>query len=284
VKSSKNKQKHSYSQLVPAVQQATKILKYLSSAPSLKANLKDICGNAGIHNSKGYAILNTLQKAGYVNRDNNKVYSLGFGLISLGHQALDNVRFREVAKLFLEELARETHCTSLFGIIASDQLVVVCREDSDHDVGVTLHPGHATPLTYSAPGKAIVAFLPEKKREELLAEDNLFFHGEPLNLDRKELIRELNECRHTGYAEAPGKVSPLIRIIASPVLGQKGYPIGAIFIIGIFPRTVIPSYGNKVAEAARKVSSMLGSDATWPSNEAAERAATVHRDAARGDS
>jgi DNA-binding IclR family transcriptional regulator len=284
VKSSKNKQKHSYSHLVPAVQQATKILKYLSSTPDLTANLKDICSNAGIHNSKGYAILNTLRKAGYVNRDNNKVYSLGFGLISLGHRALDNVRFREVAKLFLEELARETHCTSLFGIIASDQVVIVCREDSDHDVGVTLHPGHFTPLTYSAPGKAIAAFLPEKKREELLAEDNLFFHGEPINLDRKKLMKELNECRHTGYAEAPGKVSPLIRIIASPVLGQKGYPVGAISIVGIFPKTVIPSYGNKVADAARKVSSLLGSDATWPSSEAVEHSARVHRVEVKGDS
>ncbi len=79
-------------------------------------------------------------------------------------------------------------------------------------------------------------------------------------------------------------MSPLIRIIASPVLGQKGYPIGAIFIIGIFPKTVIPSYGNKVAEAARKVSSLLGSDATWPSSEAVEHAARVHRVEVKGGS
>jgi DNA-binding IclR family transcriptional regulator len=274
--SSKHKQKHGYSQHVPAVQQATKILKYLSSAPGFEANLKDICVNAGIHNSKGYAILNTLQKAGFVKRDNNKVYSLGFGLISIGHQALDNVRFREIAKLFLEELVRETHCTSLFGLIASDQVVIVCREDSDHDVGVTLHPGHAFPLTYSATGKAIVAFLSEKEREKLLAEEYLFFHGEPANLDRERLAKELDKCRHVGYAEAPGKVSPLVRIIASPVLGRRGSPIGTIFIIGIFPKTLAPSYGSKVAETARKASSMLGSDATWPSHEAAERAAEVH--------
>ena len=46
--------------------------------PVLKANLKDICSNAGIHNSKGYAILNTLQKADFVNRNKNKVVFLGF--------------------------------------------------------------------------------------------------------------------------------------------------------------------------------------------------------------
>jgi len=284
VKSSKNKQKHSYSQLVPAVQQATKILKYLAKSPGFKTNLKDICDKVGIHNSKGYAILNTLQGAGYVNRDDNtKSYSLGFGLISLGHSTLAGVHYKEIAKPFLEDLAKETHCTSLFGLIAAEQFVVVGREDSDHDVGVTLRLGHTTPLTYSAVGKAIAAFLPENALNDLLVQDNLFFHGEPVNLDRVKLKTELHECRHTGYAEAPGKVSPLIRIIASPVLGEKGYPIGAIFIIGIFPKTAIPSYGNKVANAARKVSSLLGSDATWPSNEAVEHAKTIHRVGVKGD-
>jgi DNA-binding IclR family transcriptional regulator len=277
VKSSKQKSKDNYSQLVPAVEQATKILRYLSSSPGFKTNLKDICSNIGIHNSKGYAILNTLQTAGYVIRhDNSKTYSLGFGLISLGQKILEGVHFKEVAKPFLEELARETHCTSLFGVTAADQVVVVAREDSDRDVGVTLRLGYTSPLTYSAVGKAIVAFLPDNERNDLLAEDNLFFHGEPRNLDREKLKRELDLCRRQGYAEAPGKVSPLIKILASPVLGSKGYPMGALFLIGIFPRTVVSSYGGKLTEAARKLSVLLGSDATWPSIKAAKHAAKVY--------
>ncbi len=277
VKSSSKKQKDNYSQLVPAVEQATKILRFLSSSPAFKTNLKDICRNVGIHNSKGYAILNTLQRAGYVLRDGNtKLYSLGFGLISLGQKALEGVHYREIAKPFLEGLAKETHCTSLFGLIAADQLVIVGREDSDHDVGVTLRLGRTNPLTHSAAGKAIVAFLPENERRDILASKDLFFHGEPQNLNREKLARELKECRHRGYAEALGTVSPLIMILASPVLGPKAYPLGALFIIGVFPKTVAPSYGERVAEAARKLSVILGLDASWPSVEAIERAAKVH--------
>jgi len=277
VKSSSQKQKDSYSQLVPAVEQATKVLRYLSSSPGLKTNLKDICSNVGIHNSKGYAILNTLQKAGYVIRDDNtKLYSLGFGLISLGQKTLEGVHHREIAKPFLEELAKETHCTSLFGLIAADQLVIVGREDSDHDVGVTLRLGRTGPLTHSATGKAIVAFLPENEQRDLLTSKDLFFHGEPHNLDREKLNRELKECRYRGYAEASGTVSPLITILASPVLGPKAYPMGALFIIGVFPKTIAPSYGTIVAEAARKLSAILGLDAAWPSVGAVENAVNVH--------
>jgi len=111
MKSFKKKEERDYSQLVPAVEQATRILKYLAQSPGFKTNLKDICDAVNIHNSKGYAILNTLQKAGYVNRDaNTKLYSLGFSLISLGQKTLEGVHFKEIVKPYLEDLARETHC------------------------------------------------------------------------------------------------------------------------------------------------------------------------------
>ena len=278
MKSSEPKSRGSYSQLVPAVEQATKILRYLSTSPGFKSNLKNICDKVGIHNSKGYAILNTLQKAGYVNRDENaKLYSLGFSLISLGQKTLDGVHFKEIVKPFLEDLTRVTHCTALFGVIAADQVVIVGREDSDHDVGVTLRLGDTNPLTYSAAGKAIAAFMPEKAREELLAQDDLFFHGEAANLDRERLARELDECRYRGFAEAPGKRSPLVRILASPVLGPKAHPLGALLIIGILPKTAVALYGEKLSEAARQLSVKLGSDATWPSVKAVKHSAKIHR-------
>jgi DNA-binding IclR family transcriptional regulator len=277
VKSSSKKQKDGYSQLVPAVEQATKILRFLSSSPGFQTNLKDICSTVGIHNSKGYAILNTLQRAGYVRRDDNtKLYSLGFGLISLGQRTLEGVPQKEIAKPFLEGLVKETHCTSLFGLIAADQLVIVGREDYDPDVGVTLRLGRTVPLTHSATGKAIVAFLPEEEQRDLLASKDLFFHGKPQNLNREKLARELKECRYRGYAEAVGSVSPLITILASPVLGPKACPVGALFIIGIFPKTIVSTYGARVAEAARKLSVILGLDSTWPSLKAVENAAKVH--------
>ncbi|HVN95627.1 MAG TPA: IclR family transcriptional regulator [Syntrophorhabdaceae bacterium] len=278
MKSSKKKQKKSYSQFVPAVEQATRILQYLSSSSGLKANLTSICKYVGIHASKGYALLNTLQKSGYVNRDQStKLYSLGLSLIWIGQKALEGVHVKEVAKPFLEGLAGETHSTALFGMIAADQIVIVGKHDPDHDVGVTLRLGYAVPLTYSAPGKAIVAFLPEREQKELLGGSTLFFHGEyPSDLDRQKLTRELDECRRIGYAKAPGKGNPLVRVLASPVLGPTAYPLGVLFVIGIFPESIEASYGGKIAEAARQLSAILGSDATWPSAEAVEHAARVH--------
>jgi DNA-binding IclR family transcriptional regulator len=168
--------------------------------------------------------------------------------------------------------AIERDLSVLFNLMRHNNITIL----NTHNVGVTLRLGNTSPLTYSAPGKAIVAFLPEKEREELLAQDNLFFHGESINLDREKLARELDECRYRGFAEASGKRSPLVRILASPVLGPKARPVGVLLIIGIFPKTAVTSLGEKLSEAARQLSVKLGSDATWPSISAVKHTAKVH--------
>jgi DNA-binding IclR family transcriptional regulator len=263
---------------VPAVEQATNILAYLSSSPGFKTYLKDICSATGIHNSKGYAILNTLQKAGYVNRDGHtKLYSLGYKLISLGQRSLEGMHYRETAKPFLENLAKETCCTALFAVIAVDQFVIVGREDSSIDLGITLRPGSTAVLTYSAAGRAVAAFLPQHELKQLLARDDLCFHGEPANLNRERLATELKNCKRDGYAEVRGKRNPAVIFLASPVLGQKGYPLGVIIIIGIFPRTTVKNYGEKLADTARKLSSLLGSDAIWLSRQMVKDSRKAHR-------
>jgi DNA-binding IclR family transcriptional regulator len=263
---------------VPAVEQATKILAYLSSSPGFKTYLKDICSTTGIHNSKGYAILNTLQKAGYVNRDEStKLYSLGYRLISLGQSSLEGIHYRETAKTFLEQLANETLCSAIFAVITSDQFIIVGRADSSVDVGVTLHLGSTAHVTYSAAGKAVAAFLPRNELKQLLAGDDLYFHGEPVNLNRKRLAKELDNCRRDGYAKAPGKRNASVVVLASPVLGHKGYPIGVILLIGIFPGTAVKRYGDKLAETARRLSALFGSDVIWPSRQVLDQSREVHR-------
>jgi IclR family transcriptional regulator, acetate operon repressor len=267
-----------YYSVVPAVEQATQILTYLSSSPGFKTYLKDICSTTGIHNSKGYAILNTLQKAGYVNRDEHtKLYSLGYKLISLGQSSLEGIHYRETAKPFLVSLAKETHCSALFAMIASDQFVIIGREDPSIDVGVTLRPGSTANLTYSAAGKAVAAFLPRDELKQLLLRDDLFFHGHPSCLNREKLKRELDDCRRDGYAKAPGKRNSAVVVLASAVLGHKGYPIGIILLIGIFPRTAVRLYGERLVETSRTLSALFGSDVIWPSKRAINHSREIHR-------
>ncbi|MCX5813118.1 MAG: IclR family transcriptional regulator [Proteobacteria bacterium] len=251
--------KSEYNGLVPAVDQAARILLCLTKNPSQKINLTEICKNVGIHKSKGYSILNTLQKYGFVQKDPaGKTYSLGLGLISLSRRVLDSLNYSEIAGPFLETLAEKTRSTALFGIINEENIFVVARQEADKDISVTIRLGYRFNITHGAHGKAIVAFLPEEERERILKQDKLFFHGDSSKLDRIRLETELMQCRQTGFAFDMGELNAGINVIAAPVFDSQERLIGSMFIMGTFPESRIEEYGAIVAEHAGKFSAMLG--------------------------
>jgi DNA-binding IclR family transcriptional regulator len=259
--------KKEYTSLVPAVEQASRILAHLASMPGFKANLTDISNSVGINKSKSYAILNTLQKFGYILKDTEgKLYSLGPGLILLGQRVIENINYNDIARPFLELLAHETRSSAAFGLIFGDSLVLVAREMMDQNLFIAIQLGKAFPVTYSAHGIAIVAFMPETKQEEILSKKDLYFYKEPALFDRGRLNGDLELCRRLGYVLDSTRSDPIVKVIVSPVIGAKGYPVGALLATGIFRKDDIPKYGAKVADTARRLSILLGAnvDAVWP--------------------
>jgi DNA-binding IclR family transcriptional regulator len=253
--------KSEYTGFVPAVAQASQILLTLAKNPSPRVNLTEICKSVNIYKSKGYAILNTLQKYGFVQKDpEGKTYSLGLGLISLSRKVLDNVNYNEIATPILETVARKTRSTALFGIVDNTNIFIVARQEADQDISVTIRPGYRFHITYGAHGKAITAFLSEDEREKILKQKKLFFYGDVSKFDREKLETELAQCRETGFAFDMGELNAGINVIASPVFDSHGRLIGSIFIMGTFQQSLIKKYGPIVAESARQFSSLLGAD------------------------
>lgn len=253
--------KSEYTGLVPAVDQASRILICLARNPSFKMNLTDICKNVGIHKSKGYSILNTLQKYGLIHKDQlGKTYSLGFGLISLSRRVLDNLNYEEIAGPYLEKLAKQTHSTALLGIIDNTNVFIVAKQEADQTVGVTTRIGHRFSLTHGAHGKAIVAFLPEAEQTKILREDKPFFHGNASKFNRDRLEGEIAQCRDNAYAVDMGELNPGINVIASPLFNSQGILIGSMFIMGTFSESCIQEHGSVVATIAKQFSAMLGAD------------------------
>jgi DNA-binding IclR family transcriptional regulator len=247
--------------IVPAVEQASRILLCLAKNTSSKTNLTDICKEVGIHKSKGYTILNTLLQFGFVQRDGeDKHYSLGPGLLPLSRKVLDNLDYKEVAQPLLEHLARETGSPAFFGLRAGENIYVIGKHEGSGDIGITIRLGLRYPLTHGAHGKAIVAFLPESEEQKILAKEKLYFHGEPSRLNRARLKKELARCRKEGYAEDLGELNPNINAVAAPVFASSNRLVGVIFLVGLFPKSAVKEFGRKVAEKACLMSTLLGAE------------------------
>jgi DNA-binding IclR family transcriptional regulator len=243
----------------PAVEQASRILFCLADARSTFMSLIEICARVGIHKSKAFTILETLQRSGLVRKnEEGKGYALGPGLISLSRKVLDDLSAPRLAEPILEDLAIKTNSTAVLGLIADKKVFVAAKHEGEGNIGVTIRTGHRLPLTYGAHGKAIVAFLSEEERESLLKEKNLYFYGNPSKLDRKRLDQEIARCQREGYAEDLSEVNQGLNVVAAPVIGPSGTLIGFIEIFLLFSPEIAHQWGPLVAEAGRKLSRELG--------------------------
>jgi len=217
----KNRNDEKY--MVPAVEQAARVLFCLAGNSSSQMSLPEICSQVGIHKSKAYSILQTMQRFGLVQRyGDRKGYALGPGLI------------------------------------ADRTVYVVAKHEGGVDIGVTIRTGHRFPLTYGSHGKAIAAFLQEEELEQLLQQKQLYFHGAADKLDRSRLQEELDQCRLDGFALDLGEMKPGLNSVATPVFGPSNTPIGYIALIGFFSAESARQFGLSLVAAGKELSRQLG--------------------------
>jgi DNA-binding IclR family transcriptional regulator len=254
--------KSAYKPLVPAVEQASRILFCLAEGSQHKMTLTDICREVKIYKSKGHSILNTLKQFGLVEKDSQtKTYFLGPSLIFLSRHVLDNLSYPEVAAPFLHALAKETNGTAVFGLVQGDHVVVVGKNEGNQNIGFGLRLGHRFHITLGAHGKAIAAFMSPAEREKLLAKKKLYFYGEVSRMDLNRLNVEIARCRDLGFAQDIGEVTPGVNTISAPVFSNREKILGCVILIGTFASGKIEEYGPQVASTARQVSHKLGAPA-----------------------
>lgn len=252
-------QQHDEKYMVPAVEQALRVMFHMASTGASHMSLTEICTQVGIHKSKAFSILHTLQKYGIVQRNiGGKGYALGPGLITLSRKVLDNTSIIKVAEPFLKDLSEKASGTATLGLIAENSVFVVAKHEVERDIGVTIRVGHRFPLTMGSNGKAIAAFLPASELEDLLSHKKLYFHGKPEKLDRERLAKELAQARRDGFAVDLGEIKAGLHTVAAPILGIGEIPIGYIAVIGLFSVKVTRQLGTAVAEAGKVMSRQLG--------------------------
>ena len=84
--------------------------------------------------------------------------------------------------------------TAIMGVVViiDSHLIVMAKHEAYSGVNVTIRLGYRFPLAYSAHGKAILAFLPHEKREQILASEKLWFYGDTSLVNMERLREDLD--------------------------------------------------------------------------------------------
>lgn len=259
--------KGSYLQLVPAVDQAIRLLFALANIVGGEASLTELSKEVGISKSKGLAILNTLRNAGLVTRsERTKNYRLGPNILLLTRALVNNTDLAQAVFPYLETLAARTGCSLHLGVVSGETLFVVARRHAPGGTYIAIDVGHRYPLTWGAHGRAFLATLPPAEFERRLGQSSIIQAGETDRdgIDREVLRAQVEEARRLGYGMNLGTtwsglnaVSTAITV-ASPDMPDGKRAVGFLVAVGSFSGERAHEIGRIMLEVAAEMSQKLG--------------------------
>jgi IclR family transcriptional regulator, KDG regulon repressor len=214
------------------------------------------------HKSTVYRILQVLLQRGYVDQDtgNNK-YSLGTKILSMGGAILSRLPLHAVGKPILEALSAETSQTVRLATLDRDEVVYIEHVEGQDPIQLRLQIGSRGPVYCTAAGKAILAFLPESEREEIVTRCR-FQARTPKTIVSAAILRShLDLVGKQGYSFCDEEYTDGVRAIGAPIFDLHGNTAGAVVIVAPSFRMrikEIPAFGQKVRDAAGEISRKMG--------------------------
>lgn len=196
--------------------------------------LTQIARTTRLSESTVFRILLTLIDEGVVERDaeGGTRYSLGLQIFQMGASVVQRLGIGPAETLLLEELARTTGETVNLGTLHGHTVLYLHKVESENMLRASLVSGSTVPLHCSGTGKTLLAHLPDNERSELIASLDLTRRSVNTIVDPGQLILELDQIRHRGYAVDDLEFAPDIRSVAAPVRDAFGHHSLAIAVAG----------------------------------------------------
>jgi DNA-binding IclR family transcriptional regulator len=248
---------------VPNLERALRILEHLAEL-GRPCGISDIADRLKLPKNSVFRIVSTLHAHGYLKRDDSsKQFALGSKLLSLGYAALHEGHLVERSLDIMRQLRDEIDETILLGILDGPEGVVLESVPSHQQVKVVIGIGTRFPLHTAAPAKAMMAHLPADERDHLLDQVQFTRYTDRTLTTRQSLLADIEASRRRGYALDQAEHNDGIRCVAAPILNQRGYPVGAVWVTGPafrFTPDRFEDVGPRLAAAAARISSRFGHD------------------------
>ncbi|MGI5423789.1 IclR family transcriptional regulator [Streptomyces sp. CA-179760] len=213
----------------------------------------------GLPKSTVQRTLVTLNEAGWLraNRKDTTRWEIGARVLAVRPAALQGSSLFAAARepmIRLRDALNETIHLSVPDALQC--MVVVDRVDCDHAVRTFHTIGDTSPLHATAVGRAVLAHLPRRDVEDLIAAGlERFSNTTPVEPD--ELRAELDRIRIDGYAVNRNQFRPGVCAVAAAVLDEDGTPLAAVAASmpeARYDGERTPKWGRLVADTAAEIS------------------------------
>lgn len=240
------------------------LLLFLRRSPN---GVSAIARDLGLSKAVVHRILRSLESRSIVAYDESvRAYRLGAAMAALGARALNDFDLRDAAMPVLRQLARRTGETVTLSTLVGSARIYIDQLPSLSEIKMTVEVGRPYPLHAGASSRAVLAFAPPDLRRAVLEGELSPLTPETIT-DRGALEASLCETARRGIAVSRGERQAGAGSVAAPLFGATGEVVGGISVCGPIDRfddAVVERLAPLVVEAAREISSALGSETQAP--------------------
>lgn len=212
------------------VQSDLKLIGILNSLKNSEGKtITELADEFDLAKSTVHAHVHTLADEGYLVQSDGK-FLLSLRMLDFGGSVQERY-LDELIRQKVDMLAFETQERAQFVVEEQGVGVHLYCSYGKNAVQTNVWIGRHFPLHISAAGKAILAHLPEERRESILRNDLVAFTDHTIT-DPDELRDELAEIRENNYAINQQESTRGLRAVGVPIEHESEGVIGAISISG----------------------------------------------------
>ena len=189
--------------------------------------LSDVARATGLTRATARRFLLTLVSLGYMTASDGR-FSLRPRVLELGYPYLSSLSLPELAPPHMERLVARVNESSSISVLDETDIVYVVRVPTRRIMSITLSVGTRLPAYATSMGRVLLADLPGKQLEQLLARTELHPLTARTITDRGALEALLARVRKQGYALTDQELEEGLRSIAVPIRDGTGAVTAAL--------------------------------------------------------
>ena len=246
---------------VQSIDRAVRILRcFTTRDPAL--GISDIARMTGLSTSTTHRLLGALLDNRLVRQTADRRYALGPLLVQLVRSGAAATTLRDAAVTTMTALRDAVDETvGLHELLPSDERAVLDQVESHQPLRRSYTEfGVPIPLIYGAPGKIMLALLPEPRQEAILSRPIAPVTSSTIT-DPDKLRAELRRDRERRFALSLAERTPGIRTVAAPIFDAAGPVVGCLSVSGPevrMPKSRLLELAPGVRDAAWEISETLG--------------------------
>ncbi len=211
--------------LVTAVDRAARVLAALSQSSDF-LTLPEVARLAGLSKPTTFRILVTLTSEGLIfQNEANATYGFGFQILRLADIVLGTLPFATAARGAMRAINGALNETVVLSVRQGPHCIFVDSVETTRSIGQTHALGLAVPLHTVAPGRAMLATLPDAELHD---------YARSCKLSPAALLREIKKVRTQGFASSSGELRHSGHSLAVAIASSHGAAEAALHVS--FPR------------------------------------------------